>query len=54
MKPISHCWHCNRQLMRKKGGFHFAVLINQLNQEVRVHKDCVSQAVGGGVKEKKQ
>lgn len=50
---VSHCWHCNRQLVRKPGRFLFVVLLTQDEREVRVHKQCVAQSVGDGVKEKK-
>lgn len=43
------CWHCGKQLQCKTGGgYHFAVIKDPLDNELRVHKDCVKQAVGGG------
>lgn len=49
---VSQCWHCSRQLVRIKGGFKYAELIDVLGNVMRVHKDCVKQAIGDGVKEK--
>jgi hypothetical protein len=48
---VSFCWHCNKQLMRVKGGFIYSTLIDQIGNSHRVHKDCVQAAIGGGVKE---
>lgn len=49
---VSHCWHCNRQLVRQRGGFNFALLVQQDGRDVRVHHQCVREAVGDGVKVK--
>ncbi len=51
---VPFCWHCSRQLVRIKGGFIFATLVDQIGNEHRVHKDCVQAAQGDGVREKKQ
>ena len=50
---IPFCWHCSRQLMRKKGGFYYALVVDADGIKHRVHKDCVSDAVGHGIKEVK-
>jgi hypothetical protein len=44
----SFCFHCNRQLVRIKGGFIFEELADPLGNRVRVHKDCLQLAVGDG------
>jgi hypothetical protein len=49
---VPFCWHCGRQLVRIKGGFIHATLIDRIGNEMRVHKDCVKAAIGDGVKEK--
>lgn len=49
---VPFCWHCSSQLVRVKGGFLFAIVIDQSGIEHRVHKDCVSRVVGDGVKAK--
>lgn len=51
---VSFCWHCNRQLVRIKGGFRYATVVDPLGYEHRVHIDCVKHAVGDGIKEKKE
>lgn len=48
---VSQCWHCGRQLMRVKGGFIYATVEDPLGNRMRVHKDCVKLAVGGGIHE---
>lgn len=48
---VPFCWHCSRQLMRKKGGFYFALVVDRDGIEHRVHKDCVADVIGDGVKE---
>lgn len=50
---VPFCWHCGKQLVRIKGGFKFALVVDQDQNEHRVHKDCVKQVVGDGVKELK-
>lgn len=47
---ISICWHCHRQLVRIKGGFIFDVILDPDGNQLRVHKDCVKDAVGHGYK----
>jgi hypothetical protein len=43
------CWYCGRQLQLKTGGgYHFAVVKDPLNHELRVHKDCVKHVKGDG------
>lgn len=49
---ISICFHCNRQLLRVKGGFKFSTLLDPDNNELRVHTDCLRQATGHGYREK--
>ena len=52
---VSFCWHCNRQLQRApgkgKGLFYFSLVVDQANNQHRVHQQCVRQVVGDGVKE---
>lgn len=47
---IPFCWHCSKQLMRKKGGFYYALVEDQDGIQHRVHKDCVDDAIGFGIK----
>jgi len=45
------CWHCLRRLMYKKGGgFKFALVVDPIGAEHRVHLHCVSEVIGDGVK----
>lgn len=48
---VPFCWHCGKQLMRKKGGFFFELVADQIGNEHRVHKDCLPSVVGDGVRE---
>jgi hypothetical protein len=48
---VPFCWHCNRQLMRKKGGFYFALVSDPDGHEHRVHKDCLRLVLGDGIRE---
>lgn len=50
---IPFCWHCSKQLVRIKGGFIYALVVDPDGIEHRVHKDCVALAVGDGIKEKR-
>ena len=45
---ISVCFHCQRQLVRVKGGFIFAEILDPDGHRIRVHKQCVRDAVGDG------
>jgi len=47
---VPFCWHCSKQLMRKRGGFHFVIVIDQDHRQHRVHHDCVDRVIGDGVK----
>lgn len=47
---VSICFHCQKQLVRIKGGFIFALIADPIGNEIRVHKQCASQAVGDGYK----
>jgi hypothetical protein len=48
---IPFCWQCGRQLVRIKGGFIYANVIDQDGVIHRVHKDCVQFVIGDGIKE---
>lgn len=48
---IPFCWHCSRQLVRIKGGFIFANVIDPAGVLHRVHKDCIAHVIGDGIKE---
>lgn len=48
---VSTCFHCQRQLVRIKGGFTFALIKDPDGHLLRVHKDCVREAVGHGYTE---
>lgn len=48
---ISICFHCHLQLVRVKGGFIFATILDPDGRELRVHKDCVKQSLGHGYRE---
>lgn len=45
---VSQCWHCSRQLVRKKGGFIFSLIRDPDGHELRVHKHCQEEAQGHG------
>jgi hypothetical protein len=47
---ISVCFHCHSQLVRVKGGFIFAEVIDPDGHRLRVHKDCQKHAIGHGYK----
>ena len=47
---ISVCFHCQKQLVRIKGGFIFAEILDPDGNRLRVHKDCQEQAAGYGYK----
>lgn len=51
---IPFCWHCSKQLVRVKGGFIYAEVLDQDGNLHRVHKDCVSRVIGDGIKEYKR
>lgn len=49
----SFCWHCRKRL----GGHHqknkpitFAVIVDALNHEHRIHKNCAKDALADGEK----
>lgn len=45
------CWHCLRRLTYKKGGgFKFALVMDPIGAEHRVHLHCVDDVLGDGVK----
>lgn len=47
----SHCWTCNKQLMRVhgyKGLFHFVRVIDRGGQHHRIHLQCVPAALEDG------
>jgi hypothetical protein len=49
------CWYCGKRLQGKLGGgYHFATVKDPLGNELRVHKDCVTHAVGNGYVEIKE
>lgn len=48
---VSQCFHCQRQLIRVKGGFLFALVKDPLGNNLRVHKQCVKHVVGDGYME---
>ncbi len=48
---VPFCWHCGKQLMRKKGGFYFALVGDPAGHEHRVHKDCLRLVLGDGIRE---
>jgi hypothetical protein len=50
---VSQCFHCQRQLVRIKGGVRFAEIVDPLGNTSRVHKDCAKEAIGHGYTEKK-
>jgi hypothetical protein len=41
-------------LVRCKGGFIFALVVDPLLNEHRVHKDCLADALGDGIAEVKR
>lgn len=45
---ISICFHCHKQLVRIKGGFIFAEILDPDGHRIRVHKDCQEPALGDG------
>lgn len=45
---VSQCFHCQRQLVRIKGGFTFSLIRDRDGHEIRVHKQCQAKAVGDG------
>lgn len=51
---VSQCWHCSRQLVRIKGGFKYSEIEGPLGNRMRVHKDCLQEAVGDGIREVKE
>lgn len=44
----SFCWHCNKQLVRVRGGFIFSLIRDPDGHELRVHKQCQDDAAGHG------
>lgn len=53
---VPFCWHCSKDLMWKRGGGErvFALVTDQDGNEHRVHKDCLPDVLGDGVKVVKQ
>lgn len=51
---ISICFHCQRQLVRIKGGFIFALIKDPDGHLLRVHKQCVPDATGDGYTEHRE
>lgn len=47
---VPFCWHCSKQLQRKKGGFYFVLVTDPIGNEHRVHQDCLEFVLGDGVK----
>jgi hypothetical protein len=47
---VSQCFHCQRQLVRIKGGFIFSEILDPDGHKIRVHKQCEEQALGYGYK----
>lgn len=45
---VSICFHCQRQLVREKGGFIFALISDPMGNQIRVHKQCADLALGHG------
>lgn len=45
---VSMCFHCQKQLVRIKGGFIFAEILDPDGHRIRVHKDCQERSVGHG------
>lgn len=45
---VSTCFHCGRQLVRIKGGFISALIADPMGNKIKVHKQCVDQALGHG------
>lgn len=45
---VSTCFHCQRQLVRVKGGFKFSLIKDPDGHEIRVHKHCQKEAAGLG------
>lgn len=45
---ISICFHCHKQLVRIKGGFIFAEIIDPDGNRLRTHKECQERSVGHG------
>lgn len=51
---VPFCWYCSRQLVRRKGGFIYGLVVDPVGIVHRVHKDCVQHVVGDGYKEVKE
>jgi hypothetical protein len=49
---VSQCFECQKQLVRIKGGFHFSEVVDPLGNVSRVHKQCLTAAVGHGYRAK--
>jgi len=47
---VSQCFECRKQLVRIKGGFIYAEIVDPDGHRVRVHKECVQNAIGHGYK----
>ena len=47
---VSQCFHCCNQLVRVKGGFLFAEIVDPDGNRLRVHKQCQREAIGHGYK----
>lgn len=45
---VSTCFHCAKQLVRVKGGFIFAEILDPDGHAIRVHKQCQESAAGDG------
>lgn len=47
---VPFCWHCGKQLMRKKDSFYFALVVDPAGHEHRVHKGCLRLVLGDGIR----
>jgi hypothetical protein len=47
----SICWHCRYQLVRVRNGFLFALVVDPIGNQARVHKACLPHVVGAGYRE---
>ena len=54
MKTEAFCWHCQRQLLPKKGGgYYYATVVDPVGNKHRVHKDCLTRTIEDGNTEEK-
>jgi hypothetical protein len=49
---VSQCFECQKQLVRIKGGFHYAEIVDPMGNVSRVHKQCLPHAIGHGYRAK--